>query len=784
MVAFPFILAYLIQRGLRDKRYFRHLQERFGFLPHPFQGTAHGAIWLHAVSVGEVLSSLGLLDRLRQTYPARRIFVSSTTLAGRALAEEKLAGVVDGIHYAPVDDCFAVRRVLRRIRPSVVVVMETEIWPAWYREIKRTGAGLIVVNGRISDKALGSYRKFRWFFRHVLSYPDAILAQSEETANRYLCLGAPSERVRNSGNLKYDFDPSHAKMPGPVESLLRKLRPSAVWIAASTMPPAHPGDVDEDDVVIAAFRRLSAGHPRLLLIQVPRRPARFDEVAAKLLAAGVPFLRRSQLREHDELPLPGVLLLDTIGELSGVFPAADVVFMGGTLARRGGHNILEPAFFRRPVIVGPHMENFSPIAREFREGGGFLEIRHSGELIGAVDRLLRERKTAEEIGRRARRLAEAERGATDRAFSVIRRQTDECVARLVPPPLVRLLLWPLSRLWGAGVSWKRKQARRRRRSLNTPVVSVGGIGMGGAGKTPFTLYLAEKLRSGGRSPAILSRGYRRLAPEKATILEAGSEAPTRLTGDEAQIFLRSGVVHLGIGADRYATGRLIEERFRPAVMLLDDGFQHWQLERDLDVVLIDALDPFAGDEMFPLGRLREPLSALGRAGAIVITRAEPDTPVPGIEKRLREFNRQAPIFHSRVVPLEWVDAGTGEKVGARELSGCRLAAFCALATPASFWRTLASLGCRSVGCWTFGDHHHYRPWELRRMTLHARAAGAEVVVTTEKDLMNLPPAAAELASPLRLMWLRIGLHVEQEDALLEFIRGKLRAKVVAALSGK
>ncbi len=767
--AFPFLLAYLLGRGLRDKRYFRHLQERFGFLPHSFQGTAHGAIWLHAVSVGEVLSSARLIEQLRRSYPARRIFVSSTTLAGRALAEEKLSGLIDGVFYAPIDYCFAVRKVLRRIRPSVVVILETEIWPYWYRNVKQTGAGLIIVNGRISDKALPAYDRFRWLFREVLSYPDLILAQSEESAGRYLHLGAPPERVRHAGNLKFDFDPSKAPVPDAVQALLSRSRPAPVWIAASTMPPAHPADVDEDDAVIAAFQRLAAKHPRLLLIQAPRRPARFDEAAKKLDAAKIPFRRRSQLRGDEKLPLPGVLLLDTIGELSGVFPAADVVFMGGTLARCGGHNILEPAFSGRPVIVGPHMENFAAIARQFRAGGGFLEIRHSGELGGAVDRLLQDRAFAEEIGRRARHLAEAERGATERALAAIRQLTDHCVAHSAPPLVLRALLWPLSRLWGAGVRRKRRRAARRRSSLETPVISIGGISLGGAGKTPFTLYLAEKLRNDGRSPAILTRGYRRLVAEPATILEAGSPAPVTLTGDEAQIYLRSRQAPIGIGADRYAAGRLLEQRFHPGVILLDDGFQHWQLRRDLDIVLIDALDPFAGGELFPLGRLREPLAALQRAGALVITRVEPDSPIAGIEKRLREFNRCAPIFHAQVLPLGWVDAVTGEILPATELSHCRLAAFCGLANPASFWRTLASLGCRPVGCWSFPDHHRYRLWELQRVARHAQAAGAEVVVTTEKDLMNLLPAA-EATSPLRLLWLRIGLQVSQEDALLELVR--------------
>ena len=257
-VAFPLILAYLLLRGFRDRNYFQHLNDRFGWLPHSFQGTAHGAIWLHAVSVGEVMTSLGLLEQLRKQYPSRRIFVSSSTLAGRALAEEKLAGLVDGVLYAPIDYCFAVRGVLRCLRPSVVVVLETEIWPNLYREVKRTGAALIVVNGRISDRAMPRNRRVRWLFAAALSWPDLVLAQSDVAAQRYRELGAPAGKVRIAGNLKYDFDPSGTPAPPVVRKLVEEVRPEAVWIAASTMPPREAGDVDEDDVALAAFQQLAA----------------------------------------------------------------------------------------------------------------------------------------------------------------------------------------------------------------------------------------------------------------------------------------------------------------------------------------------------------------------------------------------------------------------------------------------------------------------------------------------------------------------------------------------
>jgi tetraacyldisaccharide 4'-kinase len=723
-----------------------------------------------------VLSSVRLLKEIRAEYPARRIFVSSTTLAGRALAEEKLGQLSDGVFYAPVDYCFAIRSVLRRLRPSIVVVMETEIWPNWYREIKRTGAALLVANGRISDKAMPKYRRWRWFLEHVLQWPDTILAQSEDAAERYRALGAPAGRVRNAGNLKYDFDPDSASVPPEIRGVVERCKPEQIWIAASTMPPARPGDVDEDDEVIRTFGEVARGYPRSLLIQVPRRPGRFDVVAAKLEAAGVPFLRRSALTGEDELPVPGVLLLDSIGELSGLFPLADVVFMGGTLAERGGHNILEPAFYGKPVIVGPHMENFAAINAKFAAGDALVEIGAPGDLDAAVCDLFADRAKRDRIGSDAQGLAEAERGATGRVMDEIREMSRLVVPHSPMPLPLWLVLKPLSWLWAAGGAWKRSRAMASRRWLSTPVISIGGIGMGGAGKTPFTLHLAQRLKDHGRTPAILTRGYRRRVPAKSTVLEAGAAARVTITGDEAQLFLRAGTAHVGIGADRYATGKAVEERLHADVMLLDDGFQHWRLGRTVDFVLIDALDAFAGGDVFPAGRLREPLGALTRADAFLITRADSGSPLEGIRQRLREFNSEAPIFVSRVVPLAWVDAATGDRIPAKKLASLPAAAFCGLANPASFWRSLAAIGCKPAFCWTFGDHHHYSPREMKYMAADARAAGAEALLTTEKDLMNVPPQGIEAVEPLKLYWLQVGMAFEDEERLMEFVLARMAAQ--------
>ncbi len=717
---------------------------------------------------------MGLLREIRERSPGIPLYVSVTTVAGRDIADDRLGGLADGIFYAPIDYAFAVRRVLARVRPAVVVILETEIWPVLYRETKRAGCALVIVNGRISDRAFPRYRRWRLLLSHAFARPDAILAQSEIDARRYLHLGALPQAVEVIGNLKYDAEPSGDAPPRMIAKLIEKLRPASVWIAASTMAGLDNHDVDEDDVVIRAFEELSRTRPGLLLILVPRRPERFDEAEQKLRDAGVRYVRRTDDAVPRDLALPCVLLLDSIGELASLFPLGDVVFMGGTLARRGGHNVLEPAAAKRAIVTGAHLENFAAIAAEFREQRAFLEIGEASELAGAVAQLMDHRQLRQELGARAANLAAAKRGATRKAVAEILRQHDLAVPRWSQLSPARFVLWPFAKAWALGSARQQRRKKARAHRLDTPVVSVGGISMGGAGKTPLVDHLARRLSQRGHQTAILTRGYRRQSIETTILIGAGDPTPVRVTGDEAQIFVQSGYAHVGLGADRFWTGRLMEERYQPDVFLLDDGFQHASLERDLDLVLIDALNPFAGGAVFPLGALREPMNALARAGAFVIMRAAPGREYEGIRRQLRAWNAHAPIFSARVEPRAWVKYGSRKP---EKLPEGPAAGFCGLANPFSFWATLRSLGVPPVFHWAFDDHHHYSCEQLHRLAEQAQMHGSGVLLTTEKDAMNLPESAPSVleSAGVNLYWLKIGVQVEDEDRLLDLIESKMRA---------
>jgi tetraacyldisaccharide 4'-kinase len=322
-------------------------------------------------------------------------------------------------------------------------------------------------------------------------------------------------------------------------------------------------------------------------------------------------------------------------------------------------------------------------------------------------------------------------------------------------------------MWRAGSSIHLARAMRARRSLQTPVVSIGALTMGGAGKSPMVAHLAARLREMGRNPAILTRGYKRVSRERVVIVPRGSKALIDETGDEAQMFIRSGDAHVGIGADRYEVGRRMEAELAPDIFLLDDGFQHVQLQRDHDVVLIDANDPEAGG-VFPVGRSREPLSVLGRATEIVITRVEPGDDVTAIEQLIRRFNPSAPIFRSSVVPLKWVDAESGEEMELAALKWQRIGAFCGLGAPESFWRTLQRMGIELAMRRVFPDHHRYTPRDFESLEKEADGCGAEVLLTTEKDAMNL--GALSLGPRVKLYWLKIGIEMHGESDLLRLTR--------------
>ncbi len=696
---------------------------------------------MHAVSVGEVLAAVPLIEELKRSLPRTPVFVSVTTLAGRETAAKRLDGLADAVFYAPFDFVWCVRRVLRRLRPSVVVILETEIWPNLFREVNRLGCGLLLVNGRISDRALPRYRRFRPLFAEVLSLCDRILVQSDEMNARFIDAGAPPAIVETAGNLKYDFKPGQLDAASPVFGFLQASG-KPIWIAASTSADDR---IAEEDAVIAAQRQLHGWR----LIVAPRKPERFAEVARKLAESGLKWTRRSALDSSDA----DVLLLDSIGELSALFPFATAVFMGGTLADRGGHNLLEPAVYGKPVIAGPHLENFRDMEASFTKNHALLRIS-SGEELGAA--LLRAAADPD-LGIRARQSAEAQRGAAQRAAGRVIELYDSRYPVERPSQLTYAFFAGFALLWKAGSARDRRRKLARVRRLPVPVISIGNITAGGTGKTPTAIELLRVFHD--QHPGLLTRGHGRSTTDTVLMLSTDREVPVTVTGDEAQLIRQAVTVPIGIGAERFEAGRELLAAEACGLLFLDDGFQHLQLHRDFDLVLIDALRPFGGGHLLPLGRLREPLPGLARADAFLITRADAAPNLPAIEATIRRYNSAAPIFHSSTRPLRWRDsAGIAQPLHA--LQGVQAVAFCGLGNPESFWGTLANLGIEPLSRYEYGDHHAYTPAEIRRLAQHARDIGADTLITTAKDAVNLDPSYPDIIGQLRLFWIEIGVDID------------------------
>jgi 3-deoxy-D-manno-octulosonic-acid transferase len=415
LVLFVVVSPYFVYQAIRYKKYIGSLRQRLGFLPISFNIDGDESIWIHAVSVGEVLTARALAGDLRSRYPRLRLFLSTTTIAGQQVARHNLQHV-DGVFYLPFDWAFIVRRTLALVKPRLFIMMETEIWPNLLHVCRKQGVRTVVINGRISQRSFPRYRLVRPFFRRVLADVDRFCMQSEESARRLVTLGADSARVTVTGSLKFDS----LELPGatphgkPRERVLRFFRlPSSrtVVVAGSTMK-------GEEAAFLRAFARVKAKLPGALAVLAPRQPERFAEVERVARDAGFVTTRRTEL-PIDADPRADVVVLDTIGELAQVYQLATAVFVGGSLADHGGHNILEPAISGKPIVFGPYMQNFREIADVFLANDAAVQVQSDRELDDVLLQLVTDPVRRARLGAAARALVEANRGAKGKTLAVI-----------------------------------------------------------------------------------------------------------------------------------------------------------------------------------------------------------------------------------------------------------------------------------------------------------------------------------------------------------------------------
>jgi 3-deoxy-D-manno-octulosonic-acid transferase len=414
LLAFSLLLTlpYWLLQMLRHGKYRAGLRQRFGAVPATLLGSQKPTIWVHAVSVGEVVASSAVIAALQQKYPTHRVLISTTTSTGQKLAAQRFGA--ENVFYYPLDFAFAVRPYLAALRPELVVVAETEFWPNFLRLAKRSGARIAVINCRISDRSFPGYKRFRaWLpglLAKTLASVDIFLAQTEEDSKRLVEIGAAAAKVSVAGNLKFDVAP-----PSP-PAIVASLRESFARSGAGPVLVCGSTLEDEEGSLLSAFRNILANHPKAVMILAPRHPERFAEVAELVEQLGFRMWRRSLWSGE---PLAGgVLLVDSIGELAMLYSLANVAFVGGSLVPRGGHNILEPALHGVPIVTGNHYENFRDVVN-------FFASRNAVRIVGLAElplvfmELIDNAGERATLGRNALAALESQRGATDRTVTAL-----------------------------------------------------------------------------------------------------------------------------------------------------------------------------------------------------------------------------------------------------------------------------------------------------------------------------------------------------------------------------
>ncbi|MFN0062917.1 MAG: tetraacyldisaccharide 4'-kinase [Myxococcaceae bacterium] len=751
-VAAPFLLLHPKTRpGLRQRLGFF----RVGELP-----VRDGVrVWFHGASAGDLLALAPMIEGLRAARPDVVITVSTLTNTGRWMAEKRLASFVDAIVYAPYDLWGATRRAMRAARPALVVLEYAELWPNWVFAAREVGAQLVLTNGRLSPHRV---RGYRWLFLlcgNLLKEFARLLMRDAEEAGRARELGAHPEAVLATGNTK--FDALVPQIPAIDEVALRTAlrldvsRP--VLMAGST----HEG---EESLLLEAFRQLRVAHPTLQLLLAPRYVDRATRVENLAVSLGFRVCRRSGA--GNAVAHPDVVVLDTIGELSRAYRLASLVFVGGSFTHRGGQNVLEPAAQGRPVLFGPHMENFRDSVQVLLGRGG-VQVKDIEQLVRVAGELLARPEQAQGLGEMAQAAVRQVSGASARNVDVLlsvlalasgmsgsHRQVvpKGWGSRLEaywfpkhPAPawtrVVSIVFGWLMFPYQLSFWWRMRRWHRGARGAKIPrarVVSVGSLYVGGAGKTPVVIALAQRAAAAGQRVAVVTRGYGRRS-HQPILLRVGETVPDAAhAGDEPLLILRRcpGVV-VAVGPRRDVLAKRVCEEDGVTLILLDDGFQQQDVSPDENWVVLDGRVGLGNGELLPLGPLREPKEALARASVLWLQ---------GVDQTARQLT--PPAWNGPVVRAEhvvrWVEEANGALAVATSLAGKRVIAFCGIARPSRFFETVAMAGCRVHSQHAFPDHHAFSAGELGRLEETAAQEGA-LLLTTEKDKVRLPsgfPAAA------------------------------------------
>ncbi|WP_019878366.1 tetraacyldisaccharide 4'-kinase [Succinispira mobilis] len=809
-------------RALKEDGFKRRFKQSLGFLrPEDIALVAEkNCIWIHGASVGEIVATSPLVKEIRQAFPNTPILVSAVTTGGYSMAKQIIPEAT-AIIYFPLDICFITNWVVERIKPRVFMPVETELWPNFLRTINQNDIPVMMVNGRISDKSVKSYKYLFGILTDMLESVDKFCMQSKLDAEYIIKLGAAKERVVVTGNTK--FDQTYAEVtPEDKEKFLAEMALTGSYpiiVAGST----HP---NEESMLLVSFAQILAKFPEAKLVIAPRKPGRVQEITHLAQKAGysVGFRKELLTQPAAERLASQVILIDTIGELGRIYAVGDVVYVGGSLITHGGHNVLEPAAHAKPIVVGPHMFNFKDSHALLKQNKACHTVNNQQELTESLLKIVSDDNLRNSMGQGSLQVIIDNRGAAKRSIEYLqallagdaihgknlnysinnatsRHITIEGGERMRQREAVKLYLYRLvhgkinhywdyfiliflrvaSVIYELGV-WTKLALYRtgilQQNKLDCMVISLGNITVGGTGKTPTAQKMAALIRDLGYRVVILNRGYRAHWDDPIGVVSDGKRIYMTAfeAGDEAYLLAKNlPGVPVVIGKDRAITGKYVVDSMRPDVIIMDDGYQHWQLARDLDIVLVDTLNMFGNNCLLPRGTLREPLENLDRANMFLLTKTNQSTEAAKekVKEVLAKNNQHAIVFESVHSPCyfveiaDWYKGIKDNKKDLQDLKGCAVMAFSAIGNPSSFEQSLADIGVELVETIRYPDHHDYGMVEMQYVTERALSQKVRALITTEKDAVKIP--SEFIYSQRELPLYILGIEVKMLNGEREFL---------------
>lgn len=790
IVFFIYVVPYYTIRLIKEKGFKVRFKQSLGFYPEEELDKVAGknCVWIHGASVGEIVATSPLVRQIKKEMPDTPVLVSAFTVGGYNMAKQ-IIPEADCVIFFPLDLPILASNMVRRIRPMVFMPVETELWPNFLRAINARNIPVMMVNGRISEKSVKTYGYLLDIWKDILNTVSRFCMQSSIDAGYIVQLGADKSKVFVTGNTK--FDQTYAEVTP--EDLVRYRTELGVGdaypliVAGST----HPG---EEKVLFDAFKAVREKYPDARLLLAPRKVGRAGEIERLAKDAGFDCSYRSQmLADESKRVSKPVVLLDTLGELGRIYALGDIVFVGGSFSGTGGHNVLEPAAHAKPILVGPSMQNFKDSYALLSKVGGCKMVNTTQELQDEILNILDNPELREKMGAASMQVINDNRGADVKTINYLKDllAMTEVPAREVPiypintraqfggdngrfhhgdtiihyvmefssghrvsllGNLLLSLLKAFSYVYRFGVALTIKLydwGVLKRHRVNAFVISIGNITVGGTGKTPTAQKMAEDLRALGHKVVIINRGYRSHLDGAMGLVSDGKRVYMTAyeAGDEAYLMAKSlPNIPVVVGKDRAITGRYAVTKLHADVIIMDDGYQHWKLHRDLDVVLVDTLNKFGNGELIPRGTLREPLENLDRGDLFLFTKADQTSPLSRmrLREKVRRYNDRAPVVESIHQPrnfveiADWYKGRTDTELSLEELKNQNVMVFSAIGNPGSFEQTLSNIGINILEAVRYPDHHDYGMMELQYLSDRAKKLNAVAIVATAKDAVKIP----------------------------------------------